>query len=53
MTEIAGLRPKTYSYSTDDNDEDNKQETLKKCVQKKKKKKKKGIKIKKTCLEKT
>ena len=52
MTEIAGLRPKTYSYSTDDNDEDNKQETLKKCVQKKKKKKK-GIKIKKTCLEKT
>ena len=51
MTEIAGLRPKTYSYSTDDNDEDNKQKTLKKCVQKKKKKK--GIKIKKTCLEKT
>ena len=42
MTEIAGLRPKTYSYSTDDNDEYNKKDTLKKCVQKNKKKKKRN-----------
>ena len=34
MTEFASLRPKTYSYLTNDNNETKKPENTKKCVMK-------------------
>ena len=36
MTEFAALRPKTYSYLTDDGDEDKKGKSTKKCFIKQK-----------------
>ena len=36
MTEFASLRPKIYSYFTDNNDENKKAKSTKKCVMKKK-----------------
>ena len=36
MTKFVGLRPKTYSYSTDDGSEDEKTKSTKKCVIKRK-----------------
>ena len=38
MTQFAALRPKTYSYLTDDNEENKKAIGTKKCVMKQKRK---------------
>ena len=44
MTEFAALRPKTYSYLTDDYREDKKAKRTKKCLVKR------GLKFNKDCL---